>query len=239
MVLDEPWDRGVGRPKTLSLAEAVAVACAYARQNITEEVLGEWWDVSQETISRAITTLTPLIRSATAEFVPTEEDAVEAVRGRACLVDGSITPCWSWRGHRELWSRKHGTTGHNTLVVADLSGNVEYVSDPLPGCTHDSTALDLTPVGRILAHSGGAIADKGFQGTGCFTPVKKPKGGELSRMQNECNKQLSQLRAPIERIMAHIKSWRILHTDYRRPLDSYYTSFKAAIGLFFFKMCFE
>jgi hypothetical protein len=50
---------------------------------------------------------------------------------------------------------------------------------------------------------------------------------------------VSRLRAPVERAIAHIKSWRILHTDYRRPLGSYLTSFRAAIGLYFFKLSFE
>jgi hypothetical protein len=35
--------------------------------------------------------------------------------------------------------------------------------------------------------------------------------------------------------MAYLKSWRILHTDYRRPLKTYLTSFRATLGLFFFK----
>jgi hypothetical protein len=39
--------------------------------------------------------------------------------------------------------------------------------------------------------------------------------------------------------MAHIKAWRILHTDYRRPYKTYLSSFKAAIGLFFFTRSFE
>ena len=47
------------------------------------------------------------------------------------------------------------------------------------------------------------------------------------------NADVSSLRAPVERAIAHIKSWRILHTDYRRPLATYLTSFRAAIGLYF------
>lgn len=58
---DEPWDKGVGRPKELSFTEAAAVACAYARQNSVEEVLAELWDVSQTTISRAVTVMTSVI----------------------------------------------------------------------------------------------------------------------------------------------------------------------------------
>ena len=32
--LEEPWHKGIGRPKDLSLREAVVVACGYMRQNI-------------------------------------------------------------------------------------------------------------------------------------------------------------------------------------------------------------
>ncbi|HEV2258376.1 MAG TPA: hypothetical protein VGS06_35080 [Streptosporangiaceae bacterium] len=47
--------------------------------------------------------------------MPSAAEAIELVRGRACLVDGTITPCWSYDEHEELWSRKHGTTGFNVL----------------------------------------------------------------------------------------------------------------------------
>ena len=59
---------------------------------------------------------------------------------------GTITPCWSYDDHHELWSRKHGTTGFNTQLICLLDGYAIYVSDPLPGCTHDAKAFTTTPV---------------------------------------------------------------------------------------------
>ena len=41
--------------------------------------------------------------------------------------------------------------------------------------------------------------------------------------------------APVERAVATLKIWRILFTDYRRPLETFPSSFRAAIGLYFFK----
>lgn len=236
---EQPWNKPTGRPRKLSLRDAVAITCAYSRQNIIQEVLAEWWGVSQETVSQIITAFTPLIEQATREFRPTEQDAIEAVTGRACLLDGSISPCWSWADADGLWTRKRGTTGHNFQVISDLEGDVAYVSDPVPGSTHDSVAIIATPVAAILSHSGGVIADRGYQGCGYVTPRKKRKGGELSLGDKESKKHISGLRAPIERVIAHIKSWRILHTDYRRPLSTYRTSFLATIGLFFFKASFQ
>ena len=36
--LDGPWDKGIGRPKSLTLREAIIVTFGYMRQNITQEV---------------------------------------------------------------------------------------------------------------------------------------------------------------------------------------------------------
>ena len=162
-LLEEPWDRPRGRKKKLSLRDAVAVTVAYVRQNMIQEVLGEMWDVSQPNISDKITYLTPLVAKVVQEFVPSAAEAKQMVPGRVCLVDGSLGPCWSWRGHRELWAGKHKTTGHNFQVITNLWGEVLFVSDPLPGSVHDATAITQTPVAEILKYSGGVIADKGYQ----------------------------------------------------------------------------
>jgi hypothetical protein len=51
-LLEKPWDQGTGRPREMALREALIVACGYARNNITEEIWAEIFDVSQSTISR-------------------------------------------------------------------------------------------------------------------------------------------------------------------------------------------
>ena len=107
--------------------------------------------------------------------------------------------------HPELWSRQHGTTGFNAQLLSLLEGTALYISDPLPGKTHDAKAFTDTPVADIVAHSGGAIGDKGYQGHVDATPRKKPPGGQLSKSDHESNAEISALRAPIERVIAHFK----------------------------------
>lgn len=232
----EPWNRQRGRPKLCGLYRAVEVACMYLRQNITQEFLGDLCNVSQPTVSRIVSQLVPVVKAVLAEFVPTAAEAVESVNGRVCLVDGTITPCWSWADRDELWSRKHGTTGFNAQLVCLLDGTAVYISDPLAGCTHDAKAFSVTPVARIVATSGGGIADKGYQGCGMVTPRKTPRNGELSVGDKKNNAAISALRAPVERLVAHFKSWRIFHTDYRRPYSTYHDSYDATRGLFFFSI---
>jgi transposase len=236
-VLTEPWNKPVGRPKSLGLYRAVEVACMYLRQNATEEFIGDLRDVSQATVSRIVTVLVPIIKAVLEEFVPDVEDAIQVVKGRVVLVDGTITPCWSYADHRELWSRKHSTTGFNTQLISLLDGQAVYISEPFPGRTHDATAFAETGVAKIVHDSGGGIADKGYQGCdGLATPRKKPKGGELSKRDKECNAEISALRAPVERLVAHFKNWRIFHADYRRPYRTYRDAFDAGRGLFFFSV---
>jgi hypothetical protein len=234
--LDTPWNKKTGRSKSCALYRAVEIACMYLRQNGTQEFLGDLREISQPTVSRIVTTLLPVIKAVLEEFVPDAAAAIEMVKGKVCLVDGTITPCWSYADHHELWSRKHGTTGFNAQLIGLLDGTPVFVSDPLPGNTHDKTAFEETPAAEIVHNSGGGIGDKGYQGTDLATPRKKPKSGELSKRDKENNAVLSALRAPIERVVAHFKNWKILHTDYRRPYSTYRETYDATRGLFFFSI---
>ena len=235
--LSEPWCKKVGRPKTCGLYQAVEIACMDLRHNVTQEFVGDLRDTTQPTVSRIVTTRVPLVKSVLEEFVPTAQDALVMVNGRVCLVDGAITPCWSYADHDELWSRKHGTTGFNTQLLGLLDGEAVWISDPLAGKTHDAAAFASTSVAQIVQHSGGGIGDKAYQGCeGVVTPRKTPPRGELSKKDKENNAAISALRAPIERLIAHFKSWRIFHTDYRRPYRTYRDAFDAARGLFFFSI---
>src|SRR5450755_1599126 len=160
-ILERPWDSATGRPRELTLREAIIVASGYARQNIIEDVWAEIFDISQPSVSRIITKITPLIEKATAEFRPGAEEATAAVRGQTVLVDGFLAPCWSWRVAPDLWSGKHKTTGFNSQVVSNLAGDVIFVSEPVTGHNHDMTALSETETTEVIAAAFSAIGDKG------------------------------------------------------------------------------
>src|SRR2546421_578929 len=79
------------------------------------------------------------------------------------------------------------------------------------------TALAETETADILAAAYSGIGDKGYQGSDFITPFKKPQGGELLDWQKEFNVQVNKLRAPDERAIAHLKSWRILRRLFKSP----------------------
>ena len=234
--LKAPWKKKTGRPKSCGLYKAVQIACIYLRQNITEESIGDMNDISQSTVSRIVTVIVPLVKSVLEEFVPDAREAIEVVKGRVVLVDGTLAPCWSYAEHQELWNKKHKTTGFNAQLISLLDGTAVWISGPLPGKTHDAKAFKETGAADIVEESGGGFGDKGYQGSGLVTPKKKPKGGELTMSDKEYNSQIASFRAPVERLVAHFKNWKIFHTDYRRPYSTYDDAFDAARGLFFFSI---
>lgn len=234
VLLPTPWERPTGRKRALTLVYAVEATVIYLRRNHVQDTVGDIYNVSQSTISRVIAALTPLVRAATAAELPTREQVEERIAGRIVLLDGSLAPVWSWAGHRGLWAGKHRTTGFNFQVVCDAFGQLIAVSDPVEGCAHDMRALEESGLKDLLALAEAVFADKGYRGTGYFIPRRKPDGGELTDEQKRYNAQISAIRAPVERAIANIKTWRVLHTDYRRPLRTFRDSFHAAIGLYWF-----
>ena len=162
-ILPDPWDKGTGRPKSLSLREAIMVTLLYKRQNIIEEVIADLFGISQGTVSEIITEFTLLIAQATEEFRPDAEEAKQVTRGLVSARKyGTLGLSWSWERAPEMWAGKYKTTGHGSLIISDEFGNIIFVSDPAPGCDHDMKKRE-GEVREILDLAGSVIADKGFK----------------------------------------------------------------------------
>lgn len=222
----KPW------PPSLGLFKSVAITLAYMRRNRAQQELAETYGTSQPTISRAISRITSRLAVALAPFVPTAEDLDPDTQ---YIYDGTLLPCWSWRGHRELYSGKHKTTGMNVQVACTLYGQLAWISDPLPGSRHDAYCIEES---GVLAGfpEGSQTGDKGYVGKGMITPIKKPACRPLLDWEKEFNTQVNKIRYMVEQVIANFKTWRIMHTDYRRPLATFETTISAVIGLHFYRM---
>ena len=219
-------------PPILGLGNSVVVTLTYLRRNRVQCELAETYGVSQPTISRAISVVTPLLARAMARFVPVAE---ELVPERQYIVDGTLLPCWSWAAHPRLYSGKHKTTGMNIQVVCTLDGELVWISDPIEGAHHDVFCLDESGVLATLDPRDWT-GDKGYVGRDMVTPIKKTGECEMLEWQKTFNRAINGVRAVVERVIANVKNWRILHTDYRRPLGSFATTISAAIGLLFYSL---
>ena len=117
----------------------------------------------------------------------------------------------------------------NVQVVCTLEGELVWISDPVAGARHDVYCLDQS--GALDGLTPDAwTGDKGYVGRGMVTPIKKIEGVELLDWQKAFNTAINQTRAVVERVIANLKTWRILHTDYRRPLGTFDTTISALSG---------
>lgn len=223
-----------GRRKSLSLFKAVTATLTYLRRNIAQQFLAEMYDVSQATISRTISTLTGVVEQVLNDYVPTVEDLDPDAQ---LIVDGTLLPCWSWETHPENHSGKHHTTGLNVQVACTLSGHLAWVSDPTPGHTHDAKAIRASGLLDMESHPA-HLGDKGYIGLNMLTPIRKPAHRELLEWEHIFNKDVNSIRYQIERTIANLKTWRILHTDYRRPIGTFPQTISTTIALQFYRMSF-
>jgi DDE superfamily endonuclease/Helix-turn-helix of DDE superfamily endonuclease len=219
-------------PPILGLRKSVVVTLAYLRRNRVQAEIAESFGVSQPTISRAVGALTPVLGRVLAEYVPVAEDVDPRTQH---IVDGTLLPCWSWASHPELYSGKHKTTGLNVQVVCDLNGRLVWVSDPVDGRRHDSAALAISGMLQGV-DTANWMGDKGYVGAGMITPIKKPAHRKLLDWEKEFNRDVNRIRYLIERTIAQFKTWRILHTDYRRPLATFSETITTIIALHFYKL---
>ena len=204
------WQPSCGRHREMGLFDAVTATLFYYRHNLSQEVTGAVFGVSQATISRVINTLEEPIAAVLDREVP---ELAEAIDGRVVIVDGTLLPTGNRAGHRELYSGKRRQAGAAIEVLCQLDGRLAHVSGPAVGSTHDLTAFRASGLADALAEhmtNNMVFGDLGYLGEPVVMPTKTPKNGALSPAQKAANKHLSELRAAVERCIAHLKNWKIL-----------------------------
>jgi len=125
-----------------------------------------------------------------------------------------------------------------TQIAVDGDHHVHAISVGVAGAEHDKALCDRLDTLAHLPDGCEVDADKGYQGlatgveqvlvidtisgasTSCprltvKTPVKKPKGGELSAEQQAFNRALGSIRIRVEHCLGWAKNWAILANRFR------------------------
>jgi len=93
----EKEDKKSGRPPVIGLFKSVVAVLWYLRRNRVQAEIAELLGVSQSTVSRRITTLTPVLEEVLADYIPTLEELPDK---DTLIVDGSLLTCWRQAPHR-------------------------------------------------------------------------------------------------------------------------------------------
>lgn len=216
LVSEEIPDRPArGRPTALGAARRVRLTLEHLRTNDVQHVLAEHYQVSQSTVCRVIRDTLPLISNALADF---DQGLDDIGATQALMVDGTIIPTGRRAGQDRLYNGKHGIYGVNIQVMCTLDGTPIWASTPMPGADHDIVCFREHGLAEVFATRTG-LADSGYQGHGTIglvIPVKRKPGWDLTQDRADFNHDHASLRAPIERINAWLKAFKILTTRYRR-----------------------
>jgi len=127
-------------PPSLGVFTSVQVTVLYLQENLRQQTLAGIFGTSQPTISRAINNVLNVLDV----VLPPPPQPKDLYPQRLYVLDGTLVPCWWWKNARNLYSGKHHRAGHNLQILTDQAGEIFYISEPLPGSTHDVTAIRNT-----------------------------------------------------------------------------------------------
>lgn len=224
------WTRGTGRPKALSLVEALRLSLCRLRRNATYNDLHEDFGVAAST---AWTHHQTIVAFLAATLGTTDDELPALLTGKIVLVDGTLIPTFNWHHRKDLLSGKHRKRGVNTQLFVDVHGRIIAVSRSFPGSWHDMHCLREAGWVTLLQKITPAVGDTGYIGESgaVLTPIKKKPRIDLTAEQKAFNTTYARIRVGAEWGVGHAKNWRILSTRYRSDLERLDTDLQAAIGL--------
>jgi len=142
-------------------------------------------------------------------------------------------------GQKRYYSGKKKRHTVKNTVIADTRRRIVFLGETAEGKRHDKRlAEDDAPPFPDKSRAG---ADTGYQGyhplgVRVTTPLKKPRGGELTEEEKACNRRLSQQRVVVENALCGTKVHRIVHDPFRGRREGFDDrAMLVAVGLHNFK----
>jgi len=242
---------GGGRTAHLrSLEDKLLFILVYFRLYPTQEVQGYLFGMSQAQANEWIHRLSGVLNQALGyeKQLPEREPAnLEAVLD-GCpslefMIDGTERPINRPKDKKDRKTYYSGKKKAHTVknnIISERGGKVLFLSDTYEGKKHDKKIADEE--GYQFPEGSKLWQDTGFQG---FAPVgvsikqpkKKPRNAELTNIQKEENRQISQVRVEVEHQIGGIKRCQIVVQRFRNWVDHYVDDvMETACGLHNFRL---
>jgi hypothetical protein len=202
--------RAIGcRWRRLDPGRQALLVLAHLRNGDTYTRLAAGFGVGIATVYRYIREAIDLL----AAHAPNLQQVIAtATRFWYLILDGTLIRTDRVADDRPYYSGKHKRHGVNVQVLADPRGRLLWASPTLPGSTHDLTAARIHGViDALIGANMWAYADLAYQGAGPNITVpfrRRPR--RLSRNQRAVNRNRARNRAPGERAVATLKTWKLL-----------------------------
>lgn len=209
-------------------AQKLLFISVYMKENPRQHYQGQLFGIQQPRVSKWIKVLLPLLKKALKQldFLPKRFGYalyafLQNFTRYVLLMDATerrIPRSVDYERQKHEYSGKKKThTVKNNLVV-DQQHQVLFLSSTYPGSVHDKRLAD--EAGHRYPNQTVLIEDLGYQGYDLdnicvLIPHKKPKNKELTKQQKQENTDLSQVRVPVEHVMAGVKRLNIVKEKVR------------------------
>ena len=189
----------LGRPSRLIVEDQVLVTLQYWREYRTYFHISKDWKIAESTVCRIVKKVENILIQSRKFSLPGKKTLWEnSLKEKLILMDVMESPIERPQKHQKrFYSGKQGEHTLKTQVV--FGGKTEKIICLAhdKGRTHDFKLFKKTNLRfhQLLR----VIGDKGYQGITKIhrlseTPIKKPRGGKLTKEQKQYNRQLNRLR---------------------------------------------
>jgi hypothetical protein len=231
---------GAGPKHRLPLSDRLLMLLIYYRTYTTHAFLGFLFGVDDSAVGRNINPIQPLL--AGIFRIPERRIKLDPEEIRELFFDATERPTRRpKRGQRAFYSgKKKRHTIKNQVVTARRTKppgperkpqrlRIAAVSESFPGSAHDKKVYDRTRA--VCPPDARRTGDTAYLGTPLETPVRKPRGGQLTAGQREKNRVVSRRRIVAEHGIGKMKVWRIAAERYRNPDRRHTLIMKNVAGL--------
>ncbi|MFC4334641.1 transposase family protein [Salininema proteolyticum] len=202
--------RSQTRWRLLNPGQQALMTLVYLHNGETYANLAAARSISRSTAWRRVRETVTLL----AAQVPDLRHELRKARRRgvhSVLLDGTVIPTDRVLTKKGYWSGKHRHFGMNVQAIADLAGNLIWISPALGASTHDITAARRWEIVAALRKTGlYGFADKGFQGLAPERVGAPYKGRDLPGWKKAYNREHAGWRSVGERVFAELKRWKVL-----------------------------
>ncbi|WP_148215810.1 IS5 family transposase [Acaryochloris marina] len=215
-----------GRPPKLCRCDQLLVALQYWREYRTYFHIAGDWEVSESTVCRIVHQVETALMNSGLFRLPGQKSLLQGFeRPDVVVMDVTETPIERPQTRQKAYySGKKKRHTFKCQIIANRNTLEIICLNVGPGRRHDFQIFKGS--GIHIHPDTESLQDSGYQGIAAYhansyVPLKKPQHGELTSLQREYNRALSQERMGIEHINRSLKIFRILSERYRNRRRRY------------------
>ena len=196
----------------------------YMKENPNQSYHGYTFGMSQSKVSEWLSFLAPVLEESLQKLgvMPKtgyhyRHDMEESEYLLVDVTERQVSRRDSNEGQKEEYSGKKKLHTVKNLAIATPDSYIAYLSPSFEGTTHDKAIWDQIEIEEsplnLLADLGFVGIDEDYPNT--ILPYKKPRNRELSELQKQINKGISQARIRVEHAFSGVKRLKIIRNKIR------------------------